>query len=133
MPCHCLRGISVSWHGGMHRMTTIRYEDVKCFGFISWINNHSLLGREIESISYWFFVTSFLFVFHHVSLESLGFFLEDICNYRTPNKLMYFILFAFISELVIKFPFKMHHKSLSIIAFTFLQICKTKIQDMLAI
>ena len=46
---------------------------------------------------------------------------------------MYSILFAFISELVIKFPFKMHHKSLSIIAFTFLQICKTKIQDMLAI
>ena len=89
----------------------------------------SLLGREIESISYWFFVT-FIFVFHHVSLEE---FLEDICNYRTPNKLMYSILFAIISELVIKFPFKMHHKSLSIIAFTFLQICKTKIQDMLAI
>ena len=74
------------------------------------------ISLGIESISYWFFVTSllsfFLFFFFSIVshsgsfLDSLVCFLEDIRNYRTPNKLMYSILFAFISKLVIEFPFK---------------------------
>ena len=68
------------------------------------------ISLGIESISYWFIVTSLPFFIYIVShsgnfLDSLVCFLEDIRNYRTPNKLMYSILFAFISKLVIEFPF----------------------------